>query len=90
MNVDDQPAGGRSWRSSEHICAFADSERHLGHVIRTEKWHAYDATHPNQASDGFKYLGPFVDLASAMQAVESSVRRAREPRTMQAGGGFEG
>jgi len=88
--MDDQAAGGRSWRNSEHIGAFADSERHLGHVIKTEKWHAYDATHPNQASNGFKYLGPFVDLTAAMQAVESSVRQARESKTMQAGGGIQG
>jgi hypothetical protein len=76
---------GRSWRSSEHICAFADGERHLGHVIRSEQWDAYDATRPSEASAGFKYIGAFVDLRAAMQAVESSVERKRESQAMHAG-----
>jgi len=39
----------------------------------------------NEASGGFKYLGVFVDLATAMQAVERSVERKPESRTMHAG-----
>jgi hypothetical protein len=78
-----------SWKSSEHVCAFSDDERHLGHVIKTEHWNAYDATRLNEASEGFKYLGAFVDLAAAMQAVECSVERKRESRTMHAGAGID-
>jgi peptide methionine sulfoxide reductase MsrB len=37
----------RSWSNSKFVCALADSDRHLGHVIKDEKWHAYDATHLN-------------------------------------------
>jgi hypothetical protein len=63
----------RSWRNSRFICALADADRHLGHLIKTEKWHAYDATHLNEASTGFKYLGAFVSVAAAKRAVESAV-----------------
>jgi hypothetical protein len=83
--MDDELTRSRSWRNSEYVGAFADDERHLGHVIRTEQWDAYDATRPNETSGGFKYLGAFVDLAAAMQAVESSVERKRELKTMHAG-----
>jgi hypothetical protein len=79
-----EPAYSRSWRSSEHVCALSDDERHFGHVIKTQLWDAYDATHPNEASRGFKYLGAFDDLAAAMQAVESSVEKKRESRAMHA------
>jgi hypothetical protein len=61
------------WRNSEIACALADTDRHLGHLIKTEEWHAYDATHSNEASTGFKYLGVFVNIAAAKQAVESAV-----------------
>lgn len=52
---------------------MADTHRHLGHVIKKKRWHAYDATHSDEASKGFKYLGVFVDLAAAKQAVELAV-----------------
>jgi hypothetical protein len=71
-----------SWRNSDFICALADSDRHLGHLVKVGEWHAYDATQPNDASIGFKYLGAFVDLAAARQAVESSVAGARGTRAM--------
>jgi hypothetical protein len=61
------------WRDSEFVCALADTDRHLGHLVKTKKWHAYDATHSNEASTGFKYLGAFVNVAAAKQAVDSSV-----------------
>ena len=84
-DTDDERTPSRSWKTSEYVCAFSDDERHFGHVIRTEQWNAYDATRLNEASGGFKYLGAFVDLAAAMQAVEWSVERKRELRTMHAG-----
>ncbi len=83
--MDDGLIDSRSWKSSEYVCAFSDDERHLGHVIKTEQWDAYDATRLNGASAGFKHLGSFGDLAMAMQAVERSVERIQESRTMHAG-----
>lgn len=88
MDINDVQADSRTWRRSDHICAFADGERHLGHVIKTEQWNAYDATHPGEASEGFKHLGAFVDVTAAMRAVELSVERKQELRAMHAGAGF--
>jgi hypothetical protein len=65
--------GERTWRISEYLCAFHDNERHLGHVTKTDRWLAYDATHLNQREDGFRYLGDFPDLEAAKAAVEGSV-----------------
>jgi hypothetical protein len=87
-DMDDESTRSRSWRNSEYVCAFSDDERHLGHVIRTGQWNAYDATRPDEASGGFKYLGAFVDLATAIQAVEQSVERKPESRAMHAGAGM--
>lgn len=78
----------RSWSNSKFVCALADSDRHLGHVIKDEKWHAYDATHLNEASQGFKYLGAFVAAAAGRRAVESSVEGVSRKRVMGAAGGF--
>jgi hypothetical protein len=75
-----------SWRNAKYIYALADSDRHLGHVIKTDKWHAYDATHSDEAVKGFKYLGRFVDLAAAKQAVESAVVVVRGTGTRSASG----
>jgi hypothetical protein len=65
--------GERTWRISDYLCAFQDSERHLGHVTKADNWHAYDATHANPQQNGIRYLGEFTDLAAAMAAVEASV-----------------
>jgi hypothetical protein len=81
------PTTEHSWRTSKFVCALSDAARHLGHLIMTEKWHAYDATHSNEASNGFKYLGTFVELADAKQAVESSMAGGRRTGAMAAGGG---
>jgi len=85
MDMHDEPAGSRTWKRSEHVCAFADGERHLGHVIKTAQWNAFDATHLNETSGGFKYLGAFGDPVAAMHAVELSVERKQELRAMHAG-----
>jgi len=89
MNGD--AAIGRSWTNSNHVCALADHERHLGHVVKgqiigTDQWHAWDATHADEGSARFNYLGAFADRAEAMQAVESAVARVREPESMGMGG----
>jgi hypothetical protein len=77
------------WRSSGDICAFADDERHLGHVIRTDQWQAFDATKSNDAGDGFHYLGSYADVNAAREAVEDSVApclSVPEERVFHAGG----
>jgi hypothetical protein len=79
---------GRSWRNSGHLCAFADHERHLGHVVKTNQWHAWDATHSDETSTSFKYLGSFAGLEAAMEAVESAVTQGHTRKTMRATGGF--
>jgi hypothetical protein len=66
-------AGGSSWWNSEVVCALADTHRHLGHLIKKEQWHGYDATHTDEALKVFNYLGAFVDLAAAKLAVELAV-----------------
>ncbi len=67
-----------SWLDSELVCALADSDRHLGHLIKKEHWYAYDGTRPEEGSRGFKCLGAFPDLAAAKQMVELAVWRGIE------------
>jgi len=63
-----------AWRDSESICALADGERHLGHTLRIGgRWHAFDATHMNVESNGFRFLGSFASVASAKKEVEQSI-----------------
>jgi hypothetical protein len=62
------------WRNSGHICALSDGERHLGHVVKIGgRWHAHDATHSNEAGDGFRFLGTFAAVKPAKEAVEQSL-----------------
>jgi hypothetical protein len=78
--------GSRVWRISRHICAFADNERHLGHVVKTEAWHAWDATHLNESATGPRYLGAFSGLNAAKEAVQASVAGEKTMmRTLHAG-----
>ena len=69
-----------AWRHSASICALADGERHLGHIVQIGgRWYAFDATHFNEGSDGFRNLGSFASIVSAKEAVElSSCRRIQE------------
>jgi hypothetical protein len=61
------------WRNSVDICALADGERHLGHVLQIGgRWYAFDATQFNNESDGFRNLGSYADVVSAKEAVERS------------------
>jgi hypothetical protein len=40
-----------AWRHSASICALADGERHLGHIVQIGgRWYAFDATHFNEGS----------------------------------------
>lgn len=62
-----------SWRNSSEICALADGERHLGHILQIGgRWYAFDATHSNEDGDGFLNLGSFAGISSAKEAVELS------------------
>ena len=68
---------GLTWQDSDVVCALADSDRHLGHLIRREtgndQWYAYDATHVDEGSSSFRCLGTFSDLVSAKRIVELAV-----------------
>ncbi len=64
------------WRDGEELCAIADNFRHLGHIVRTDSWHAYDATKLNDVGDGFKYLGPHTTAKEAKGSVENSIAAA--------------
>jgi len=60
------------WKDSAEVCALADEERHLGHIIRIGAgWHAFDATHMNDEGNGFRSLGTFAGISAAKAAVEN-------------------
>lgn len=89
MDIDERTLtapGGGTWRTSQYLCAFQDGERHLGHVVKTDKWHAYDATHLNLQEDGIRYLGDFPDLKAAKAAVEASVASPHGQKAQRANG----
>lgn len=70
------PLAAIAWRDSISICALADGERHLGHIVKVgERWHAFDSTHFNEEMNGFRSLGSFASVAHAKQAVEQSSRQ---------------
>jgi hypothetical protein len=71
-----------TWRHSPDICALADCDRQLGHVVRTDAWHAFDAVHPNKEGTGFTYLGAFAEQNEAKSAVEAAIGRTT-PWTMR-------
>lgn len=63
-----------AWRDSQAICALADGERHLGHAIEIDgRWHAFDATHFNDESNGFRPVGTFASISAAKETLESSL-----------------
>jgi hypothetical protein len=68
-NVPLNPLG--RWRMGRGLCAFADSERHLGHILKAEwQWVAYDGTRLSEGGIGFRIIGTFPDMDSAKVAVE--------------------
>jgi hypothetical protein len=70
------PTAAAAWRDSIAICALADGERHLGHILKIgERWYAFDATRFNEESNGFRSLGTFASVGSAKEAVEFSSRQ---------------
>ncbi len=59
------------WHMGGKVCAFADSERHLGHILKVEsQWLAYDGTRLGESGIGFRVIGAFTDISSARIAVE--------------------
>jgi hypothetical protein len=76
------------WRDSQFICALADSERHLGHILKEDHWIAFDATHVSEKGSGIRQLGIFSELVLAKEAVERAVAARKEatpPRVSTAG-----
>jgi len=64
---------GAEWRNSNSVCALADGERHLGHIVKIgSSWHAFDATHFDEERNGFRSLGTYASLMAAKGAVEQA------------------
>jgi hypothetical protein len=62
------------WRDSPSVCALADDQRHLGHILRVgDSWLAFDATHSDVAGTGFRFLGSWMNTALAKCAVEVAI-----------------
>ncbi|MGA2715628.1 MAG: hypothetical protein ABSG41_21220 [Bryobacteraceae bacterium] len=76
------------WRDSSYICTLSDGERHLGHIVNTGHWNAFDATCLNEDRTGCKHLGLFLSVAAAKAAVEDSVVRNDRKMSMAAAGGL--
>jgi hypothetical protein len=71
------------WSDSTFVCAFSDEDRHLGHIVlKGGLWYAFDATHMNDAGDGFRNLGSFPSINVAKAAVESSCAQAPQVKRM--------
>jgi hypothetical protein len=63
-----------TWRDSPSVCALADRQRHLGHIVRAaDYWLAFDATHFNSTRNGFRLLGSSMNLSEAKRAVERAL-----------------
>ena len=68
------------WYEASNVCALADAERHLGHAVRASQgWVAYDGTHSDAATEGFKELGTFGNIAEAKIAIEYSLGFCQRP-----------
>jgi hypothetical protein len=60
-----------TWRDSTSVCALADGQRHLGHIVRAgDCWLAFDATRSNGTGTGFRLIGSWMDIAVAKRALE--------------------
>lgn len=70
--------GMPAWRDGEDLCALADGDRHLGHVVNEGDWHAFDAIHPSHASHGFRHIGAFATVDAAKAAVERAISQRAE------------
>ena len=70
-----------------NVCAFADFERHLGHIFKVDSvWVAFDGTRLAENGIGFRIIGAFPDVGSAKVAVEfASLRMSAAARTSRRG-----
>ncbi len=72
------------WQVSENVCALCDSERHLAHLVMLRsRWFAFDATRSNEQGTGFKLLGSFARLETAMEIIESETLGIRQTAVQQ-------
>jgi hypothetical protein len=78
--------GRPEWKNASFVCALSDNERHLGHIVNLDQWHAYDATRPNKQLDGFFCVGAFDSAEEAKTAVEKSVAKAPARASVAAAG----
>lgn len=79
------------WQSTPDVLTVCDSERHLGHALRFDSWHAFDATKLNETGDGWMYLGVFETIIDARAAIAGSLEQLESltaPLVMTAGSGF--
>jgi hypothetical protein len=66
---------------SENVCAFADADRHLGHILKVDSvWVAFDGTRLGANGIGFRVIGTFPDVDSAKIAVEFASLRVSAAR----------
>jgi len=80
--------GVPAWRDAKDICTLADADRHLGHIVNTGKWEAFDGIHPNDTGNGFRHLGAFPNIFSAKTAVEQAVSSAVDLMAKSASSGM--
>jgi hypothetical protein len=65
-----------AWRDSSSVCALADGQRHLGHIVRAGNcWLAFDATRSNSMGTGFRLIGSWMNIAVAKRALEQVLIR---------------
>ena len=76
------------WCDAEDFCSLADGDRHLGHIVYTGEWEAFDAIHPNESGNGFRELGTFPSVFLAKRAVEQAVLGSVGRMTKSAGSGM--
>ena len=76
LGSEDAMTGMPVWRDAEDFCTLADGERHLGHIVYTGEWEAFDAIHPNDSGNGFRELGAFPTVFLAKMAVVQAVYRS--------------
>lgn len=75
------------WCDAEEFCTFTDGDRHLGHIVYTGEWEAFDAIHPNESENGFRELGAFPSVFLAKLAVEQAVSGSAGMMARSAGSG---
>ena len=73
LGSEDAMTGMPLWCDADDFCTLADGDRHLGHVLYTGEWEAFDAIHPNDSGNGFRELGAFPTVFLAKMAVEQAV-----------------